>query len=154
MESNWPILISIFDWVLKIGSLSGLISAIFLIIKYRKERPILKVSFNLYHYASTLDYIIYLINIGGNITIDNVGEKDTTIKYIEVEVIHDEDIHSDTITFESFNMSSNSSIDHDINAHFDATKEYEKLNILFTIHHTHGKKSFKTTSELTRACAR
>ena len=148
MDINLPFFSSLFDWILKLGSLSGLISVIFIIIKYRKEKPILKVSPNLFHYITTLDNISYLIIINGRITIDNVGEKDTTIKNIEIEVKFDKDMHSDTITFDSFNISSNSSMDHDVNTNFWAKKEYEKLNILFTIHHTHGKKSFKTTSIL------
>ena len=147
MTEALQFIFQIIQWVVLIF---GLIAGIILIIRFFKERPILRVSFNLYHYTSTLDHIIYLINIGGRITINNVGEKDTTINNIEVEVKHDGVIHSDTITFDSFKMPSNDTIGCDVNTHFDAAKEYEKLNMLFTIHHTHGKKSFKTTSELTR----
>ena len=143
MIGTFQTIFQVFQWV---GSLFGLIGGIILIIRFFKERPILKIEFFSSHNGQ-VDEETTAFDI--TLDIDNIGDKPTTIKEINFMI---EDKHEkDTwyyAEFEEFKMShlnprSSMKFSEEV-----IIEEYfgDDIYIEVTVEHTHGNENKKTES--------
>lgn len=151
MSLEWP---SILNWLKTIGSFTGLVSFMILVYRWRRERPILKfhvkdcchVFYDSDDYGTERASHMYV-----DLVIDNIGEKNTTIKDIAVKKIIPSRLFSDIkFNYEDHkDLFAHNSIRLNLEIKFPKIELTMKtIEIEFNVIHTHGKNSFKAISQL------
>jgi len=143
MIETFQLIFQIIQWV---GSLFGLIAGIILIMRFFKERPIIKTKFYSTHRVNKDDGTTFFEI---NLDIDNIGDKPTSIKKIIFAIDKiEEDARYLTSGFEDFkmfNLNPRSSIRFSeeiiMYGYFD-----EETEIKVYIDHTHGVEENKVQS--------
>ena len=143
MTESIQLIFQIIQWV---GSLCGFIGLIILIVRFFKERPILKIEFLSVHDVSEDgENTVFQISLD----IDNVGDKPTTIKEIYFRIPDEKDEDSWFISeFEDFkisHLSPRSSMKFSEEIIMYEIFE-EDIEIEINIDHTHGLVDKKTES--------
>ncbi len=141
MTETLQLLFQIIQWV---GSLFGLIGGIILIMKFFKERPILKIEFHSLHYTNKGKTVFDIC-----LDIDNVGDKPTTIKEIYVEIHFKEEKEAwfmeEFKDFKMFNLNPRSS--RKFSEEIKVNKYFEEdIESTVYIGHTHGHEEKKVES--------
>jgi len=143
MTETLQLIFQIIQWV---GSLCGFIGLIILIVRFVKERPILKIEFLSAHDVSE-DEENTLFQI--SLDIDNVGDKPTTIKEIYFRIPDKKEKDSWFISefedFKMFHLSPRSSKVFSEVVIMDGYFE-EDIEIEVTVDHTHGHVDMKIES--------
>jgi len=143
MTETLQLIFQIIQWV---GSLFGLIGGIILIVRFFKERPILKIEFLSSHDVSE-DEVNTVFQI--DLDIDNIGDKPTTIKEIYFRIPDKNEKDSWFISeFEDFKMFHLSPRSSKVFSELIIMYGYfeEDIEIELTVEHTHGLVDKKTES--------
>ena len=143
MTETIQLFLQIIQWV---GSLFGLIGGLILILKYFKERPILKINFISSHDIDTdEENSIFQISLD----IDNIGDKPTTIKEIYLMIADKKEKDSwyfaEFEDFKMFHLNPRSSIQFLEEVNMGELFK-ESIEIAVHIDHTHGNEVEKTES--------
>jgi len=148
MPFSWSLLLDAFSIV---GFVTGTISFFVMLVKWRRERPILKVTvtdsyfafFDTDEHGTTLESVIYV-----DLVVDNVGERDTTIKDVKVSKMDPSglvDGISYVIFGDQFNLSAHSSREMKVEIHqIGVELAMRTLRVDLEVIHTHGKIKVET----------